>query len=181
MSVFKFRYIKPADFLCLTHLINRAYRPACGEEGWTHESNWISDKRLSLPQLEQLAHKKHRHILIAELDDRIAGCVMFSLNQSQSQSYVEIGLLTVDPSVQNQQLGRKLLAQAEFLAMTRYQPDYFEMSVVNTRTELIEFYERRGYKLTDEIKPYPIEQGVGTPKMPLDMLPLHLVKMKKPV
>lgn len=177
-----FRYIQLDDFIQLSTLINRAYRPESGsEEGWTHESHWISQNRINVQQLEQHAHKDSQHILIAELDDHIAGCVMFSLNQSPSQSYVEIGLLTVDPSVQNQQLGRKLLAQAEFLAMTRYQPDYFEMSVVNTRTELIEFYERRGYKLTDEIKPYPIEQGVGTPKMPLDMLPLHLVKMKKPV
>jgi ribosomal protein S18 acetylase RimI-like enzyme len=183
-NMLAFRYIQPDDFIQLSTLINRAYRPESGsEEGWTHESHWISQNRINVEQLEQHAHKDSQHIIIAELDDRIAGCVMFSLNQSQSQSqsYVEIGLLTVDPSVQNQQLGRKLLAQAEFLAMTRYQPDYFEMSVVNTRTELIEFYERRGYKLTDEIKPYPIEQGVGTPKMPLDMLPLHLVKMKKPV
>lgn len=179
LSVFKFRYIKPADFLCLTHLINRAYRPACGEEGWTHESNWISDIRLSLPQLEQLAHKKHRHIRIAELNDRLVGCVMFSLNQSKN--HVEIGLLTVDPTLQNQQLGRKLLAQAESLAIALYQPEFFEMSVVNTRTELIEFYERRGYVLTGDIKPYPIEQGVGTPKIALDIVPLYLVTMKKPV
>ncbi len=173
----KFRYIQPDDFIQLSTLINRAYRPASGEEGWTHESNWISQNRISAQQLEQQAHKDYQHILIAESNNHLAGCVMFSLHQNQ----VEIGLLTVDPTLQDQQLGRKLLAQAESLAIALYQPDYFEMSVVNTRTELIEFYERRGYVLTGELKPYPIEQGVGTPKAPLDLLPLYLVKMKKPV
>ena len=173
----KFRYIQPDDFIQLSSLINQAYRPASGEGGWTHESNWISDNRISAPQLEELAQKGNQHILIAELNDYLAGCVMFGLNQS----HVEIGLLTVDPTLQNQQLGRKLLAQAESLSIALYQPDYFEMSVVNTRTELIEFYERRGYVLTREVKPYPIKQGVGTPKTPFDLLPLYLVKMKKPV
>ncbi len=173
----KFRYIQPDDFIQLSQLINRAYRPASGEEGWTHESNWISNDRINIQQLTAEASKLQQHIVLAELNNYLAGCVMFSLHQNQ----VEIGLLTVDPTLQDQQLGRKLLAQAESLAIALYQPDYFEMSVVNTRTELIEFYERRGYVLTGELKPYPIEQGVGTPKAPLDLLPLYLVKMKKPV
>ena len=173
----KFRYIQSDDFIQLSTLINRAYRPVAGQEGWTHESNWIINDRISEQQLTIEANKVDQHIVLAELNDQLVGCVMFGLNQS----HVEIGLLTVDPTLQNQQLGRKLLAQAESLAIALYQPDYFEMSVVNTRTELIEFYERRGYVLTGELKPYPIEQGVGTPKAPFDLLPLYLVKMKKPV
>ena len=173
----KFRYIQPSDISQLVTIINRAYRPVAGQEGWTHESNWISNDRINEQQLIIEANKVDQHIVLAELNDQLIGCVMFSKNLHK----VDIGLLTVDPQVQAQQLGRKLLAQAESLAIELYQPDYFEMSVVHTRTELIEFYQRRGYEFTSEITPYPIEQGVVTPKTPLDKLPLHLVKMKKPV
>ena len=173
----KFRYIQPSDISQLVTIINRAYRPVAGQEGWTHESNWINNDRINEQQLTIEANKVHQHIVLAELNDQLIGCVMFSKNLHK----VDIGLLTVEPNMQVQQLGRKLLAQAESLAIELYQPDYFEMLVVHTRIELIEFYQRRGYSLTGEITPYPIEQGVGTPKKPLDKLPLHLVKMKKPV
>ena len=172
----EFRYIRPNDFLALTTLINRAYRPASGEEGWTHESDWLSQNRINEQQLTLEANKADQHIVVAELSGSVVGCVMFGRNRH----YVDIGLLTVEPTLQDQQLGRKLLAQAESLGGALYQPNYFEMSVVHTRTELIAFYQRRGYHLTGQQKPYPVEQGVGTPKTSLNV-PLHLVIMQKPV
>ena len=176
-NMLEFRYIEPDDIAKVVSIINRAYRPVAGEEGWTHESDWIVDNRINAEQLIDEANTVNQHIVVPELNGSLVGCVMFSKNQHK----VNIGLLTVDPRVQTQQVGRKLLAEAEQLAIKLYQPICFEMSVVNTRKELIAFYQRRGYRLTEKTKPYPIDQGVGTPKKPLNVLPLHLVIMQKPV
>lgn len=169
-SHYVFRYIQPADIEPLTAIINKAYRPKPGQEGWTHESDWITEDRISVEQLSQEAQRAGQHIVVATLNNRLLGCVMFGRHQHR----VEIGLLTVDPEVQTQHLGQQLLAHAEALAGQLYQPDYFEMSVVNTRTELMAYYQRRGYQLTGNSKAYPIAQQVGTPKVPL-----HLLIMQK--
>ncbi|RYZ79754.1 MAG: GNAT family N-acetyltransferase [Moraxellaceae bacterium] len=91
------------------------------------------------------------------------------------QSAVQIGLLTVDPHYQAQHLGKQLLAYAEQQARQLYHPERFEMSVVHSRHELIAYYERRGYYQSGVIKPYPLDQQVGTPKQPL-----YLLIMNKP-
>ena len=37
------------------------------------------------------------------------------------------------------------------------------MSVLSSRTELLSFYQRRGYKLTGQTCSYPLDAGIGTP------------------
>lgn len=48
------------------------------------------------------------------------------------------------------------------------------MWVLSVRTELIAYYERRGYVRTGVIDDYPLDAGVGKP-----MVDLHLVEMRK--
>jgi hypothetical protein len=43
---------------------------------------------------------------------------------------------------------------------------------VNIRSELIAWYDRRGYRLTGKTEPFPA--GAGKPKVPV-----HLVEMQK--
>jgi hypothetical protein len=39
------------------------------------------------------------------------------------------------------------------------------MAVIPCRTELIAFYQRRGYRLTDQNMPFPINPMLWTPKV----------------
>jgi hypothetical protein len=45
---------------------------------------------------------------------------------------------------------------------------------VHTRTELMAYYQRRGYHVTEQQRPYPVDAQVGEPKQAL-----HLIVMRK--
>jgi hypothetical protein len=49
------------------------------------------------------------------------------------------------------------------------------MTVVQVRESLIEWYERRGYRRTGDIEPFPYDASVGTPLRD----DLHFVVLEK--
>lgn len=57
-----------------------------------------------------------------------------------------------------------MLAHAEKYANESFGSEKFIMVVVSSRSELIAFYLRRGYRKTGTIQDYPLSAGVGTPK-----------------
>jgi GNAT superfamily N-acetyltransferase len=69
-----------------------------------------------------------------------------------------LGMLCVDPALQAGGLGRMLIAQAEERARQDFGAKRMEMTVVAPRTELIAYYERRGYAQTGEIRPFPVPE-----------------------
>jgi len=65
--------------------------------------------------------------------------------------------------LQNSQLGRTLLNAAEEFARKRGAA-CVRMTVVNVRDTLVAWYQRRGYRLTGETKPFPYgDNRFGTP------------------
>ena len=66
-----------------------------------------------------------------------------------------LGMFAVDPARQAAGLGRELLARAEALARTTFAATMMEMTVIARRTDLIPWYERRGYHRTGEIRAFP--------------------------
>lgn len=75
----------------------------------------------------------------------------------------EIGLLAVDPQAQQAGLGKVMLAVAEAHAVA-CGARRLRMHVLAPRTELIAFYQRRGYVVTAAIDDYPVSAGVGIPR-----------------
>ena len=76
---------------------------------------------------------------------------------------------------QNQGLGKQLLQAAENYLQQKYAVKTFQMSVLSARTELIAFYQRRGYQLTTQIDEYPRTANVGQPLLQ-DLTVLNLIK-----
>jgi len=77
-----------------------------------------------------------------------------------------LGSLTVDPAVQNEGLGRRLLTASEDWVRAQGGRD-MKMTVVNVRDSLIAWYVRRGYHVTAETEPFPYDDArFGTPKRP---------------
>jgi GNAT superfamily N-acetyltransferase len=75
-----------------------------------------------------------------------------------------LGLLTVEPTLQAAGLGRRLIAAAEDCARA-FGAKAMEMTVIASRGELIAYYERRGYALTGERRPFPLDDPrFGLPK-----------------
>ena len=67
-----------------------------------------------------------------------------------------LGLLCIEPLRQAAGLGRQLIASAESHARTCFGCTRIEMTVIEQRSKLIAYYERRGYARTGERRDFPI-------------------------
>jgi ribosomal protein S18 acetylase RimI-like enzyme len=139
-------------------LVNRAYRPTTGTSGWTHEAQLVAGERSAAVQVLSL-FRPQSHVLVLCDEGAIAGCVHVQIDGSIAY----MGMLATDPEVQAQGVGKQMLLFAEDYAMSNYQPAVFRMSVLSVRTELMAFYERRGYVRAGEVEAYPVHAGVGRP------------------
>lgn len=102
---------------------------------------------------------------------KLIACIGLTFENNQ----VEIGTFCTDPQVQNMRVGRSVLEYAEQYAL-KEDPHLTNavMYVLDVRSELIAYYERRGYVKTGNEQPYPVEANVGVPRVPI-----KLVEMKK--
>jgi len=76
-------------------------------------------------------------------------------------------MLTVRPVGQARGLGRALLAASEQWAAREWGTREIQMTVIAQRTELIAWYERRGYRRTGERRPFPYDDvRFGLPQRP---------------
>lgn len=141
----------------VTQLVNRAYRPATGSEGWTHESAMVSGDRIT-PQKVAAAIQAGT-VLVADTDHDLVGCVQVEV----TDRIAHIGMLAVDPLLQTAGIGKKLLTRAEELARHSHNAQVGVLVVIAARKELLAFYQRRGYSITGENSTYPTDAGVGTP------------------
>jgi GNAT superfamily N-acetyltransferase len=64
-----------------------------------------------------------------------------------------LGMLSVDPQIQASGIGKLLLAQAETFAR-QHQYKTITITVIDKRSELIDWYKRKGFQLTGNIQPF---------------------------
>lgn len=147
------RLAAPADLARLHPVIERAYRGDSARGGWTHEADLLDDQRTDIETLTAILDAPGERLLVAELDGVIIGCVQVS-DRGHGTSY--LGLLCVDPERQAGGLGKQLMAQAEALAVHTFNAARMEMTVIDSRIELIRYYERRGYRVSGETRPFPV-------------------------
>jgi ribosomal protein S18 acetylase RimI-like enzyme len=82
-------------------------------------------------------------------------------------------MLTVLPSLQGKGLGKELMQSAEDEAIRQRCTSIF-MTVISVRKELIDWYIRKGYRLTGERKPFAFnDPRFGQPKMKLEFVVLE--------
>jgi len=176
-----------ADYPAIIDLANRAYRGTGPEASWNVE-NVIAGQRLdaSLLRDDLAASPDARLLLWREQDGSLLGCVWLeptsteTSNETPNETLNEIwylGLLAVEPRLQNLQLGRTLLAAAEEYAR-EHGGRRIRMTVLYLRDTLIAWYQRRGYALTGETKPFPYDdERFGHPLRD----DLHFVVLEKPL
>ena len=108
MTQLHFRLATFQELSALAQLVNRAYRDE-NQKGWTSEAGLVQGLRIQLKQLEQLLQHKAVFIVLLNAHEQIIASVML---QPQNAS-CEIGMLAVDPSLQNKGYGKLLLQYAE--------------------------------------------------------------------
>ena len=86
---------------------------------------------------------------------------------------IYIGMLVVKPELQKLGIGKFILNVAESYSKSEWETinkkqtiKHFEMTVIKQRKELIAWYVKRGYFLTNKYLPFPYgEERFGIPKV----------------
>jgi ribosomal protein S18 acetylase RimI-like enzyme len=132
------------DISSMVPLINSAYRGEESKRGWTTEADMVNGEiRTSENELERLMSNPAVTFLKYEETGVLVACVF--LQQRDDKLY--LGMLSVKPDQQAKGIGRKLIDAAEQLAKAKSLQAVI-MRVIDRRTELIHWYERRGYSDT---------------------------------
>ena len=157
------------DIPQLLQLINSAYRGDEAKKGWTHEADLIAGtRRTDEASLQELIQKSNAAILKYEQNRKIAGCVY--LEKKGHKLY--LGMLSVSPEIQAQGIGKKLLQAADEYGKQN-NCDAIEMTVISVRKELIAWYERNGYHVTNKKEPFPSDERFGSPRQQLEFIYLE--------
>ena len=142
------------DYAEAIDLINLAYRGTGAGASWNVEAGIIEGQRINDSLLrEDLAANPDAHFLIFK-DRPDAPLLGTAWLDPMPDGAWYLGLLSVRPELQDRQLGRTLLAEAEGFAKERG-ANRIRMTVLHVRDTLIAWYGRRGYTQTGETKPYP--------------------------
>jgi ribosomal protein S18 acetylase RimI-like enzyme len=158
-----------ADIPQLLLLVNQAYRGETAKKGWTHEAHLIDgDLRTDAPSLQKMLEDPDAVMLKCVMDDAIVGTVYLN----KRNKHVYLGLLSVNPDIQAQGIGKKLLAAAEVYAREQ-NCHRIVMTVISVRHELIDWYRRHGYQFTGLTQPFPSENRFGQPREPLEFVVLE--------
>lgn len=147
----------------IDELVNSAYRGESSKKGWTTEADLLGGQRTDPAGIRELIEKDNSVVLIAENENsgKIEGCV--HLEKQDEKCY--LGMLTVLPTLQRKGLGSMLLEEAEAFAQF-WDCSHIYMTVIEQRKELIQWYEKNGYKNTGEKKPFPYgDERFGLPKV----------------
>lgn len=139
----------------INDLLNLAYR---GDKGWTTENSLVDGDRSTTSDIKLSI--ENSIFLIYKKDGNLVSCIC--LETKDHEAY--IGSFAVHPDHQAGGLGKSILDTAEKYAIDELKATKLILVVLSKRTELIAFYERRGYYLTGVNKEYPLHLNVGTPK-----------------
>jgi len=141
-----------ADHADVVALTNWAYRGTGPQASWTVES-YLAGERITAAQLRaDLAAAPNARLMVwRDAAGELLGHVWL---EPLDEATWYLGLLSVRPDRQDRKLGRRLMAAAEAFARA-HGARRMRMQVINVRDTLIAWYQRRGYALTGEVKPFP--------------------------
>jgi GNAT superfamily N-acetyltransferase len=162
MTSLSIRAAAPADLPFVHGLVERAYRGDAARAGWTHEADLLGGQRIDMAALSEIAADPRQSLLIALADGALVGCVQVARKDG---ALCYLGLLSVEPKLQAAGLGKRLIEAAEQEAASHFGARAMEMTVLRQRGELVAYYVRRGYALTGEERPFPLDdERFGLPR-----------------
>lgn len=145
------RHATHNDIPTLTSLLNRSYRGDSSRAGWTTEADLLSGQRIDEVGLIQLVNDPDSLILITQSEESI----LATIHAHHENESIHFGLFAVEPSLQGGGIGKELLMYAESEAIRKWGVTTAIMEVITHRSELIEYYERRGYMRNGEMIAFP--------------------------
>lgn len=145
----------------ITLLVNSVYRGEGAKKGWTTEADILGGIRITEEKVRDVINTDNNVIMLAVLESKIIACV----HLEKEGSFCWLGLLSVDVNYQTYGLGKILIEKCEKFAIEKFGCDEMKMKVIGIRTELVDYYKRRGYRLTGEREDFiTAEDTFGEPK-----------------
>ncbi|PZP13430.1 MAG: N-acetyltransferase [Aliarcobacter butzleri] len=147
----QFKELQKEDIKEVILLINQAYRGEKKDKAWTTESHILDGIRVNEDMMEEILEEKETKTYIAKIDNKIVGTIQVKLDGES----IHVGLFAVDTKSQASGIGKKLLEFAENSTTKLWQKSTFLIEVISTRTELMQYYIRRGYQNTNSFIEFP--------------------------
>jgi ribosomal protein S18 acetylase RimI-like enzyme len=169
VAALTFRYAEPDDVPAVAALVERAYRGPEAEQGWTTESHLLVGPRTALEEVAALVTEADSRFVLGEADGVLVGCA----HVRRSGDGAHFGMFAVDPGLQTQGVGRAVLAECERTARELWGARTMTMGVISLRSELIAWYERRGYARTGASEPFPFAPERGALRSDFDLVQLR--------
>ncbi|MFF8448532.1 GNAT family N-acetyltransferase [Streptomyces leeuwenhoekii] len=156
-----FRDAADADVDELVALIESAYRGESSRAGWTTEADLLQGQRTDPEGVREVIASPDSRLLTVERDGRIVACCQLE----HRGQYAYFGMFAVSPVLQGAGLGKTVIAEAERQARETWGATEMHMTVISVREELIAWYERRGYRRTGRMTPFPYgDERFGIPQ-----------------
>jgi len=175
MNSLRYRTANLNDIDNLIGLINQAYRSKVGSS-WTSEQDIVAGDRINQQKLLQSLKQENFYLFIAEAIEDVQTHLVACIGLTFKADHVEIGTFCVASAWQNQSIGKHVLKYAEKMAIEHWPTlSHYEMWVLDSRKELIQYYERCGYSKTVCIESYPVDANVGQPLIDLQLQ--HMSKL----
>ncbi|WP_299537245.1 GNAT family N-acetyltransferase [uncultured Streptomyces sp.] len=155
-----FRTASEDDVPALVELVESAYRGDSSRAGWTTEADILQGQRTDEDGVRAIVTAPGGRLLVAERDGEPVACCQ--LEHRGEAAY--FGMFSVRPGLQGAGLGKTVIAEAERVAREDWKASEMHMTVISVREELIAFYERRGYRRTGKLTPFPYgDERFGVP------------------
>ncbi|QIB47324.1 GNAT family N-acetyltransferase [Streptomyces aureoverticillatus] len=156
-----FRDATETDVDALVALIESAYRGDDSRAGWTTEADILEGQRTDPEGVVAVIESPASKLLAVERDGTIVACCQ--LEHRGEHAY--FGMFAVSPALQGAGLGKVIMAEAERTAREAWGVREMHMTVISVRDELIAWYERRGYRRTGKMTPFPYgDERFGVPQ-----------------
>jgi ribosomal protein S18 acetylase RimI-like enzyme len=148
-----FRDATLEDVAAVVALVESAYRGDSSRQGWTTEADLLDGQRTDIESVRSIITASVSRMLLAvDSRDQLLGCCQL---ERRDHGVCYFGMFAVSPVLQAGGIGRRLLAEAERIARDEWAARSMQMTVITQRKDLIAWYERRGYAITGESRPFP--------------------------
>jgi GNAT superfamily N-acetyltransferase len=150
-----------ADVDAVVALVESAFRGDPSRVGWTTEADLLDGRRTGPDEIGAILADPDRQILLERAEDGLLASVV--LRRDRDAAW--LGMLAVRPRLQGGGIGRRVVEGAEAWVAAAWCSRRMRMTVIMQRTELIAWYERRGYRRTGETAPFFYgDERFGLPK-----------------
>ena len=143
------------DVPALVALVESAYRGDASRAGWTTEADLLHGQRTDDDEVGRVVADPAARVLV--LDDARGGLLACCHLEPRGSGTAYFGMFAVRPGRQGGGVGSVVLAEAERVAVHDLGATTLEMTVIRQRTELVAYYERRGWRRTGAARPFPAD------------------------